>query len=139
MSAAYYQDSIVSAVFGSTKYNWKISYTGNIQWSDANNSVLSAVTGTGGSDVVLIGFSTESLGVPGDFNNDGKVDAGDYATWRKNDGANATLPNDNGVGTQAARFSLWRANFGKPPGAGAGFGVLLRCLSRNRFCSCYAG
>jgi hypothetical protein len=58
-------------------------------------------------------------GVPGDFNNDGKVDAGDYATWRKNQAANATLPNDNGAGTQAARFALWRANFGNPSGAGS--------------------
>jgi hypothetical protein len=71
-------------------------------------------------DVVLIGLSTESVGLPGDFNNDGKVDAGDYATWRKNEVTNATLPNDSGVGTQASRFSLWRANFGKPPGAGSG-------------------
>jgi hypothetical protein len=61
-----------------------------------------------------------AAGIPGDFNNDGKVDAGDYATWRKNDVANATLANDNGVGNQAARFTLWRANFGKPPGAGRG-------------------
>jgi hypothetical protein len=119
VSAAYYQDSIVSAVFGSTKYNWKISYTGNISWTDDNNSVVGSVTGTGGTDVVLIGLNTESVGLPGDFNNDGKVDAGDYATWRKNAVANATLPNDNGVGNQASRFSLWRANFGNPPGAGS--------------------
>jgi hypothetical protein len=59
-------------------------------------------------------------GLPGDFNSDGKVDAGDYATWRKNEGPNAALANDNGVGNQAARFSLWRANFGNPPGAGSG-------------------
>ncbi len=58
-------------------------------------------------------------GLPGDFNNDGKVDAGDYVTWRKNDGANATLPNDGGAGDQAARYTLWRTNFGKPPGSGA--------------------
>jgi hypothetical protein len=80
-------------------------------------------------------FSTNSLsplgsialtavaGLPGDFNSDGKVDAGDYATWRKNEVANSALANDNGVGSQAARFSLWRANFGKPPGAGTGFGA----------------
>jgi hypothetical protein len=48
----------------------------------------------------------------GDFNNDTKVDAGDYATWRKNETANASLPNDNGLTTQAARYALWRANFG---------------------------
>jgi hypothetical protein len=57
-------------------------------------------------------------GLPGDFNSDGKVDAGDYATWRKN-AANASLPNDNGLTTQAARFSLWRSSFGTP-GSGSG-------------------
>ena len=38
-----------------------------------------------------IGFAPP--GLAGDFNNDGKVDAGDYATWRKNSG-NASLPNE---------------------------------------------
>lgn len=71
-----------------------------------------------GSGIVTVG----AAGLLGDFNSDGKVDAGDYATWRKNDGANAQLPNDNSVGNQAARFSLWRANFGKPPGAGSSLG-----------------
>jgi PEP-CTERM motif len=59
-------------------------------------------------------------GLTGDFNSDGKVDAGDYVTWRKNEVANLALANDNGVGNQAARFDLWRANFGNPPGAGSG-------------------
>jgi hypothetical protein len=36
----------------------------------------------------------------GDFNNDGKVDAADYATWRKE-------PNP-----PAASFNIWRQNFG---------------------------
>ena len=49
---------------------------------------------------------------PGDFNNSGTVDAGDYAVWRKNETANAALPNDNGVGSQAARYALFRSNFG---------------------------
>lgn len=66
-------------------------------------------------------FTTSAVtpGLAGDFNNDSKVDAGDYATWRKNS-SNGTLPNDNGLTTQADRFNLWRANFGKPAGAGAG-------------------
>lgn len=70
--------------------------------------------------MVLIGFNTEPVGISGDFNNDGKVDGSDYATWRKNDVANSALPNDNGVGNQAGRYTLWRSNFGKPPGAGSG-------------------
>jgi hypothetical protein len=60
------------------------------------------------------------VGQLGDFNNDSKVDADDYVTWRKNEVANGSLPNDNGATSQADRYTLWRANFGKPPGAGAG-------------------
>jgi hypothetical protein len=67
-----------------------------------------------------IGFAPPA-GLAGDFNNDGKVNAGDYPTWRKNETANLALPNDNGVGNQAARFALWRANFGNGgPGSGSG-------------------
>jgi hypothetical protein len=57
-------------------------------------------------------LTVSTIGTAGDFNNDTKVDAGDYAVWRKNDSTLAALPNDNGVGTQAARFNLWRQNFG---------------------------
>ncbi len=61
-----------------------------------------------------------TAGTSGDFNEDGKVDAGDYVIWRKNDGANAALPNDDGAADQAARYTLWRTNFGNPSGAGSG-------------------
>src|SRR6185295_1660174 len=73
-----------------------------------------------GSGEILRAVQNVSPGLLGDFNSDGKVDAGDYATWRKNETPNAALPNDNGVGNQAARFDLWRANFGNPPGSGSG-------------------
>ena len=61
-------------------------------------------------------------GLAGDFNSDGKVDAGDYVTWKKNQGTSNALANDNGLGTPigAAHYNLWRANFGKPPGTGSG-------------------
>ena len=54
-------------------------------------------------------------GLAGDFNEDNKVDAADYVVWRKNDGTNNALPNDNGLGTPigVAHFNLWRANFGE--------------------------
>jgi hypothetical protein len=60
------------------------------------------------------------MGIAGDFNEDGKVDAADYVKWRKNT-ANNPLPNDDGLTTQADRFTLWRANFGEMemPGGGA--------------------
>jgi autotransporter-associated beta strand protein len=64
------------------------------------------------------------LPIPGDFNNDGVVDNGDYLTWRKNYGTNNVLANDNGLGTPIgqAHWDLWRQHFGSTPGAGSGLG-----------------
>lgn len=67
-----------------------------------------------------LSLTLASAGVPGDFNQNGKVDAADYPVWRKNDTANAALPNDNGLTSQAARYNLWRSSFGNPPGSGSG-------------------
>ncbi|MCC7475841.1 MAG: retropepsin-like domain-containing protein [Pirellulales bacterium] len=57
-------------------------------------------------DVVL---SVTGLGLAGDFNSDGKVDAADYIVWRKNGGT-------------AQEYQTWRANFGATIGAGAAIG-----------------
>ncbi len=89
--------------------------------SSAFTTLLTAATNT--SYRGLAYFASSSVGLPGDFNNNGFVDAGDYVTWRKNEVANVSLPNDNGLTDQAARYSLWRANFGNPPGAGSGDGL----------------
>jgi hypothetical protein len=48
-----------------------------------------------------------SVGLPGDFNNNGTVDAADYVIWRKTDG------------TQAG-YNLWRSHFGQTAGSGTG-------------------
>ena len=108
-----------------------VTGTGTGPWVIA--TYVGSLTGT--FDTVTSGYTVDystagqitlnaaAAGLPGDFNSDGKVDAGDYATWRKNDVANAALANDNGVGNQAARFTLWRANFGNPLGAGSGDGL----------------
>jgi hypothetical protein len=48
--------------------------------------------------------------LPGDYNNDGKVDAADYVVWR-----DGTAP-DPGPGG----YELWAANFGLGAGSGAG-------------------
>jgi probable HAF family extracellular repeat protein len=61
----------------------------------------------------------DALPLPGDYNDDGKVDAADYVRWRMNESANAPLPNDNGLTTQTDRFNLWRANFGQTTASGA--------------------
>ena len=47
-----------------------------------------------------------SVGLPGDYNGDGAVNAADYVVWRKSDGSQTG-------------FQLWRANFGNSLGTGA--------------------
>jgi len=68
-------------------------------------------------------FAPTLPGLPGDFNNDGKVNAGDYVTWRKNNGTSNALPNDNGLGTPVglAHYNLWRQNFGSGSAGGTSF------------------
>ena len=58
----------------------------------------------------------------GDYNNDSKVDAADYAIWRDNNGSTNPLPNDNMIGgvVGQAHYELWRANFGMNGGGGSG-------------------
>jgi len=62
-----------------------------------------------------------SAALDGDYNNDGKVDAIDYAVWREALGTATTLPNDTTPGTvTSADYTVWKTNFGNPsPGAGA--------------------
>ena len=98
---------------GTTEPNGTYGATG----SGATNIFDEYFSGTG---IVTVG----PAGLPGDFNSDGKVDAGDYVTWRKNNGTNNALANDNGLGTPVgvAHYNLWRANFGNPPGAGSSLG-----------------
>ena len=51
-----------------------------------------------------------SVSLPGDFDLNGAVDAGDYAYWRKHDGSQSD-------------YNLWRANYGRSGGSGAGSGA----------------
>lgn len=69
----------------------------------------------------LVVSDVPPAGLLGDFNSDTKVDAGDYATWRKNNNTNNALANDNGLGTPvgSGHYDLWRGHFGNPPGSGA--------------------
>ncbi len=58
----------------------------------------------------------------GDYNNNGVVDAADYAVWRKRLNQSVTLPNDTTPGTvTSADYTVWRNNFGKVAfGSGSG-------------------
>jgi hypothetical protein len=53
------------------------------------------------------------LVLPGDFNNDGSVDAADYTVYRDNLGAAVTLPGDPTPGNVTADdHAVWAANYG---------------------------
>jgi hypothetical protein len=49
------------------------------------------------------------VAMPGDFNADGVVDAGDYVTWRK-------------TGGTPTNYEMWRSNYGRMAELGAGAG-----------------
>jgi hypothetical protein len=60
------------------------------------------------------------VGVSGDYNNNGVVDAADYVVWR-NAGPTDTLPNDATPGTvTSADYDLWKSRFGLTSGSGSG-------------------
>jgi hypothetical protein len=57
-------------------------------------------------------------GTPGDFNENGVVDAADYTVWRNSLGSGTALPNDNSIGAPItiAHYELWKSNFGQGGG-----------------------
>jgi autotransporter-associated beta strand protein len=65
------------------------------------------------SDEYFSGSGILSVGLPGDFNGDGSVDAGDYVVWSKSPSV---------YGGSPAGYDLWRANFGLTS-AGSGSGA----------------
>jgi hypothetical protein len=78
-------------------------------------------SGTGRLMVTNLG---DPLGVTGDYNGDGTVDAADYTVWRDNLNGDASAlenrdPNNMGNVNQDD-YDSWKANFGAMAGAGAG-------------------
>ena len=57
---------------------------------------------------------------PGDYNDNGIVDAADYTVWRDNFGTTNVLPNDLIGGTIGeAQYNQWKSNFGSGSGSGS--------------------
>ena len=57
--------------------------------------------------------------IPGDYNEDGVVNAADYTVWRDNEGLSVTLPNENPAAStpglvDAEDYTFWVNNFGEP-------------------------
>jgi hypothetical protein len=76
--------------------------------------VSSLITGNG-----LLNVTGAVVGVPGDYNNNGSVDAADYVLWR--DGGPLQNEVDAPGIVNAQDFLEWRSRFGNP-GSGSGLG-----------------
>jgi len=61
-----------------------------------------------------------AVGIPGDYNHNGIVDAADYTVYRNNAGTTNGLVNDPIGGTIGlAQYDQWKAHFGQTAGSGA--------------------
>ena len=69
----------------------------------------------------LVATSTFATPLPGDYNQNGVVDAADYVVWRKKSGSGISLPNDDTPGVGPDDYTRWRAHFGQTR-SGSGFG-----------------
>ena len=106
--------------------SWFLASAGDGSGISANaNAIGGFIDIHPGGDVGSPGtFGAQIAGVPGDYNEDDKVDAADYTSWRDNLGKNITLPNEDpgttpGVVTQED-YLFWKAQFAAAA-AGGGF------------------
>jgi hypothetical protein len=74
-----------------------------------------------GGDVGSPGYAPDSVAIntPGDYNDNGTMDAADYVVWRKLFGTTSSLPNDPDAGTtiDQDQYETWAENFGAPTAA----------------------
>jgi hypothetical protein len=70
---------------------------------------------------VEVVYINAPVGVAGDYNQNGTVDAADYVVWRDRLGA-GTLPNEGGISpgvVDDADYNFWRSRFGATSGVGS--------------------
>jgi hypothetical protein len=98
---------------GNTHYGY-VAYEG-----DAGLGGNGRIHKIGYEDTPLLGIAAGSetsipanVGVPGDFDGSGSVDAADYVVWAKKLG-------------NLQSFNVWRSNYGNPSGSGAAVGQSL--------------
>jgi hypothetical protein len=65
-------------------------------------------------------LSVSAGGLPGDYNENGTVDAADYTIWRNHFGQSSALPNDDTPGVGPDDYTRWKQHFGE---TGSGGGV----------------
>jgi hypothetical protein len=81
-----------------------IIYAEGLSANDVNNSTFAVALSVQGP-----------VGLDGDYNNDGMVDAADYTIYRDNLGSDSAVLNGNGSGEATvvqADYALWKQNFG---------------------------
>jgi autotransporter-associated beta strand protein len=130
-----------------------LAIAGNVDLSALANSLTVSGTGTGSSWVIATyagsltgtfesittGFTVDygsgsnsqitlnaggPVGVAGDYNQNGVVDAADYVLWRNSLGP-GSLPNEGGISpgvVDTADYNFWRSRFGATSGAASGVG-----------------
>jgi hypothetical protein len=84
-----------------------------------------AILALGGATAAGIPVVTPP-GVPGDYNQNGVVDAADYVVWRNNLGSAVALPNEGSGITPGSvtteDYTYWRSRYGATSGAGSVLG-----------------
>jgi hypothetical protein len=116
------QVSLISGFIPSAGQEFNILDWGSLAgtFSSLNLPTLAGLTWNTSQLYTTGVLSLDAAGVPGDYNNDGTVDAADYVVWRKVSGTAAPLPNDPHGGTIGAnQYSTWSSNFGQFSGNGA--------------------
>lgn len=82
--------------------------------NDAGELVfIAAFTDTSSGVFVL---SPSASPIPGDYNQNGTVDAADYTVWSDNFGSPTALPNDDTPGVGSDDYTRWKTNFGQSAG-----------------------
>jgi len=116
--------------------NLSISTLGGFTPTEGDSwQIIMAGTITGAFSTVTPGYSVQQQGsnlvlffgeasplLAGDYNDDGVVDAADYAVWRYALATGGSLPNETAsLGTtDQADYDVWSGNFGAVAGGGSG-------------------
>jgi hypothetical protein len=85
---------------------------------------LMAGESTPRTGTVIYQAASAPVTLPGDYNNDGFVNAADYTVWRNALGTAATLPGDTSPGgVSAVDYTVWANNYGRTAGGSSSVAI----------------
>jgi hypothetical protein len=114
LAEAYLQDSSTLAAGGTIDL-------GNAFTPGGTQDIVFRYHTAGGAFIDATVEYITTAGTPGDYNNNGRVDAADYVVWRKRVGP-GSLPNEGGISpgvVDVNDYNFWRSRFGSTSGSGA--------------------